>query len=74
MNVRPPFDAETAAREARMAEDTWNGRDPERVALAYKPDSRWRNREEIFEGRTKIVEFLTCKWARELDYRLIKEV
>jgi nuclear transport factor 2 (NTF2) superfamily protein len=70
----PPFDAETAARKARMAEDAWNGRDPEKVALAYTPDSRWRNRAEIFEGRAKIVEFLTRKWARELDYRLIKEV
>jgi len=77
MNARPPFppfDAETAARKARMAEDAWNGRDPEKVALAYTPDSRWRNRAEIFEGRAKIVEFLTRKWARELDYRLIKEV
>lgn len=77
MNARPPFppfDAETAARKARMAEDAWNGRDPEKVALAYTPDSRWRNRAEIFEGRAKIVEFLARKWARELDYRLIKEV
>lgn len=77
MNARPPFppfDAETASRKARMAEDAWNGRDPERVALAYTPDSRWRNRAEIFEGRAKIVEFLTRKWIRELDYRLIKEV
>lgn len=77
MNTRPPFppfDAETASRKARMAEDAWNGRDPEKVALAYTPDSRWRNRAEMFEGRAKIVEFLTRKWTRELDYRLIKEV
>ena len=57
-----------------MAEDGWNGRDPQKVALAYTEDSRWRNRAEIFQGRAAIVEFLTRKWARELDYRLIKEV
>jgi nuclear transport factor 2 (NTF2) superfamily protein len=57
-----------------MAEDAWNSRDPERVSLAYTPDSRWRNRAEFFSGREKIVEFLRRKWARELDYRLIKEV
>ena len=70
----PPFTAETAALKARMAEDAWNGRDPERVALAYTEDSRWRNRDEFFQGRDRIVEFLTRKWAKELDYRLIKEV
>ncbi|MFO1465362.1 MAG: DUF1348 family protein [Steroidobacteraceae bacterium] len=70
----PPFDAGTAAQKARMAEDAWNGRDPEKVALAYTEDSRWRNRAEIFQGRPAIVEFLKRKWARELDYRLIKEV
>lgn len=70
----PPFTAETAAVKARLAEDAWNGRDPERVALAYTEDSRWRNRDEFFQGRAKIVEFLTRKWAAELDYRLIKEV
>ena len=70
----PPFDIETAALKARMAEDAWNSRDPERVALAYTEDSRWRNRDELFQGRAEIVRFLTRKWARELDYRLIKEV
>lgn len=70
----PPFTAETAAQKARMAEDAWNRRDPEKVALAYTEDSRWRNRAEFFEGRPAIVAFLTRKWARELDYRLIKEV
>jgi nuclear transport factor 2 (NTF2) superfamily protein len=70
----PPFDAETAAQKARMAEDAWNSRDPERVALAYTEGSRWRNRAEIFEGRPAIVAFLTRKWAREIEYRLIKEV
>lgn len=70
----PPFDAESAAVKARSAEDAWNSRDPGRVALAYTEDSRWRNRSEIFQGREAIFTFLTRKWARELDYRLIKEV
>jgi nuclear transport factor 2 (NTF2) superfamily protein len=70
----PPFDAETAAKKARMAEDAWNARDPERVSLAYTEESWWRNRSEFFSGRAAIVEFLTRKWAKELDYRLIKEV
>jgi nuclear transport factor 2 (NTF2) superfamily protein len=70
----PPFTAETAAQKVRSAEDAWNGRDPERVALAYTPDSRWRNRAEFVEGREQIVAFLQRKWAHELDYRLIKEV
>ncbi len=70
----PPFTAETAALKARMAEDAWNSRDPERVAGAYTPGSRWRNRSEFFQGREAIVAFLARKWARELDYRLIKEV
>jgi hypothetical protein len=70
----PPFTAETAAQKARTAEDAWNGRDPERVSLAYTEDSRWRNRAEFFQGRPAIVEFLRRKWARELDYRLIKQV
>jgi nuclear transport factor 2 (NTF2) superfamily protein len=70
----PPFTPETAAQKARLAEDAWNSRDPMRVALAYTEDSRWRNRSEFFEGRGKIVEFLTRKWAKEIDYRLIKEV
>jgi nuclear transport factor 2 (NTF2) superfamily protein len=70
----PPFTAETAAIKARKAEDAWNTREPERVALAYTQDSRWRNRAEFFSGRAAIVEFLARKWQRELDYRLIKEV
>ncbi len=77
MNARPPlppFTAETAAQKARMAEDAWNSRDPERVALAYTENSRWRNRSEFFEGRAAIAAFLKRKWAGELEYRLIKEV
>ena len=70
----PPFSARTAATKVRAAEDAWNGRDPARVALAYTEDSRWRNRAEIFQGRAKIEAFLTRKWQRELDYRLIKEL
>jgi uncharacterized protein len=70
----PPFTDETAAQKARMAEDAWNSRDPARVALAYTEHSKWRNRAEFFEGRAAIEAFLTRKWQRELDYRLIKEV
>jgi nuclear transport factor 2 (NTF2) superfamily protein len=70
----PPFTAETAAQKARMAEDAWNSRDPVRVAGAYTPDSRWRNRSEFFQGREAIEAFLRRKWVGELDYRLIKEV
>ena len=70
----PPFDAQTAALKARLAEDAWNSRDPGRVALAYTEDSRWRNRSEFFQGRDAIRAFLERKWASELDYRLIKEV
>ncbi len=70
----PPFTRETAVQKVRMAEDGWNTRDPERVSLAYTPDSRWRNRAEFPVGRDQIVEFLKRKWARELDYRLIKEL
>lgn len=70
----PPFTEETAVQKVRLAEDAWNSRDPQRVALAYTEDSRWRNRAEFPEGRAQIVEFLTRKWARELDYRLIKEL
>ena len=70
----PPFTLETAAKKARMAEDAWNSRDPARVALAYTPDSRWRNRAEFINGRAEIEAFLRRKWARELDYRLIKEL
>ncbi len=70
----PPFTSETAAQKARMAEDAWNGRDPARVALAYTPDSQWRNRAEFPRGRAEIEAFLTRKWAVEHDYRLIKEL
>ena len=70
----PPFTAETAAQKARLAEDAWNSRDPHRVSLAYTVDSVWRNRAEFLTGRDAIVEFLTRKWNRELDYRLIKEL
>jgi len=70
----PPFNAETAAQKARMAEDAWNSKDPARIALAYTPDSRWRNRAEFLTGRPAIEAFLTRKWLRELEYRLIKEV
>lgn len=70
----PPFDEHTAAQKVRMAEDAWNTRDPQRVSLAYTRDSVWRNRAEFFSGREAIVHFLTRKWARELDYRLIKEL
>ena len=70
----PPFTAETAEQKARQAEDAWNTRDPARVALAYTTDSRWRNRAEFLQGREAIQGFLTRKWNRELDYRLIKEV
>jgi uncharacterized protein len=70
----PPFSSETAAEKARLAEDAWNSRDPQRVALGYAPDSRWRNRSEFINGRQEIVAFLERKWRRELDYRLIKEV
>jgi nuclear transport factor 2 (NTF2) superfamily protein len=70
----PPFTHETAVQKVRMAEDGWNTRNPERVAGAYSEDSRWRNRSEFLTGRAEIVAFLTRKWARELDYRLIKEL
>ena len=70
----PPFTLESAVRKVRMAEDAWNSRDPARVAQAYTVDSRWRNRSEFLQGRDAIQAFLTRKWSRELDYRLIKEV
>ncbi len=70
----PPFTAETARTKVRAAEDGWNSRDPARVALAYTPDSQWRNRAEFVTGRDQIEAFLTRKWARERDYRLIKEL
>jgi len=70
----PPFNRDTAAKKVRMAEDGWNSRDPQRVSLAYTESSQWRNRAEFLHGRGQIVEFLTRKWTRELDYRLIKEL
>jgi nuclear transport factor 2 (NTF2) superfamily protein len=70
----PPFDLETARQKVRAAEDGWNSRDPARVSLAYTIDSRWRNRAEFITGREQIAAFLTRKWAKELDYRLIKEL
>jgi nuclear transport factor 2 (NTF2) superfamily protein len=70
----PPFTEETAIAKVRLAEDGWNSRDPERVSRVYTPDSYWRNRAEFIAGRAEIVAFLTRKWARELDYRLIKEL
>jgi len=71
----PPYTSEEdAAQKVRLAEDAWNTRDPERVSLAYTPDSHWRNRTEFLRGRDAIVAFLTRKWSRELDYRLIKEL
>ncbi len=70
----PPFSIEDAARKVRMAEDAWNGRDPARVALAYTPESRWRNRATFLTGRAAIEAFLTSKWASEHEYRLIKEL
>jgi nuclear transport factor 2 (NTF2) superfamily protein len=70
----PPFTAETARQKVRLAEDAWNTRDPERVALAYSVDTKWRNRAEFLNGREEVKAFLRRKWARELDYRLIKEL
>ncbi len=70
----PPFTRETATQKVRMAEDGWNNRDPEKVALAYTPDSQWRNRNEFPKGRDEIVAFLKRKWAKEHEYRLIKEL
>ena len=70
----PPFNRDTAAQKVRLAEDAWNSREPERVSLAYTEDSRWRNRSEFIHSRAEIVAFLKRKWAKELDYRLIKEL
>jgi nuclear transport factor 2 (NTF2) superfamily protein len=70
----PPFTHETAVEKVRQAENGWNSRDPQKVALAYTPDSRWRNRAEFVTGREEIIAFLTRKWTRELDYRLVKEL
>ena len=77
MNPRPPlppFTEETARQKVQAAEDAWNSRDPELVALAYSGDTEWRNRSEFLNGRARVVEFLRRKWARELDYRLKKEL
>jgi nuclear transport factor 2 (NTF2) superfamily protein len=74
ISLAPPFTRDTAAQKVRKAEDGWNSRDPQRVALAYTLDSRWRNRAEFINGREQIIQFLTRKWNRELDYRLIKEL
>src|SRR4051812_36264999 len=71
-DIRPPFTAETAAAKVQAAEDSWNSRDPNRVALAYTEDSEWRNRDQFVNGRDEIRAFLTKKWERELDYRLRK--
>jgi nuclear transport factor 2 (NTF2) superfamily protein len=70
----PPFTLETATQKVRLAEDSWNSRDPDRVSQGYTQDSKWRNRSEFVTGRQEIVAFLTRKWAKELDYRLIKEL
>jgi uncharacterized protein len=72
--IQPPFTLETAKAKVQAAEDAWNSRDPERVALAYTEDSDWRNRDEFFQGREAIKAFLRRKWAMELDYRLRKEL
>ncbi len=72
--IRPPFTEETARAKVKAAEDAWNTRDPERVALAYTVDSEWRNLDEFFAGRDAIKEFLARKWKKELDYRLMKEL
>jgi nuclear transport factor 2 (NTF2) superfamily protein len=74
ISLVPPFARETAIQKVRKAEDGWNSRDPQRVSLAYMVDSKWRNRAEFINGREKIIEFLTRKWNKELDYRLIKEL
>ena len=72
--LRPPFTRETALQKVRLAENAWNSRNPERVSLAYTPDSLWRNRSEFLQGREEIQKFLTRKWAREIDYRLVKSL
>ena len=70
----PPFTRDTAIQKVRLAEDAWNSKDPQRVSLAYTPDTRWRNRNAFFVGRNQVIEFLSAKWAKENDYRLIKEL
>ena len=72
--LKPPFNYDTAKAKVQAAEDAWNSRDPERVSLAYSVESQWRNRDEFFTGREAIKEFLTRKWVKELDYRLMKEL
>lgn len=74
LSLVPPFTRESAVAKVRRAEDAWNTRDPQKVSLAYTVDSRWRNRSEFVHGREQIVQFLTRKWGRELEYRLIKEL
>ena len=74
IKIVPPFTAETAALKVKKAEDAWNSRNPDLIAMAYSENSQWRNRDEFFVGRTAIVEFLKRKWAKELDYRLMKEL
>jgi uncharacterized protein len=73
-NLNPPFTRETATLKVRRAEDGWNSRNPQQVSLVYTPDSKWRNRAEFLQGREQIIQFLTRKWSRELEYRLIKEL
>jgi nuclear transport factor 2 (NTF2) superfamily protein len=70
----PPFTFETATQKVQLAEDAWNSKDPQRVSLAYTPDTEWRNRDVFINGRQQVVEFLTKKWQRELDYKLKKEL
>jgi uncharacterized protein len=73
-NLNPPFTRETATLKVRRAEDGWNSRNPQQVSLVYTPDSKWRNRAEFIQGREQIIQFLTRKWRKELEYRLIKEL
>ena len=70
----PPFSYEDALTKVRKAEDTWNGKNPQQVSMAYTSDSCWRNRSEFIHGREEITDFLTCKWEKEMDYRLVKEI
>jgi nuclear transport factor 2 (NTF2) superfamily protein len=72
--IKPPFTKETALAKVKLAENTWNTKDPEKVSMAYSVDAQWRNRTEFFTGREAIREFLTCKWQKELDYKLMKEL
>ncbi|MFG0247761.1 MAG: nuclear transport factor 2 family protein [Phycisphaeraceae bacterium JB051] len=73
-DIKPPFTRESALAKVKAAENAWNSRDPQRVSLAYSPNSEWRNRDQFFTGRDAIVKFLTAKWDKELDYRLYKEL